>query len=89
MKSILFFIVVLSLSFSIYGMVVGPVKIEGTVVKYDKKTVTLRNSQGRKIKVSRKAIPEEFKLKTGSMVHALLKPEFLLNKRPKKRLKAK
>ena len=53
-----------------YGMIIGKVKIEGTVVKYDQKTVTLENEKGKRIKVSRQAIPKGVKLRTGARVHA-------------------
>ena len=77
MKAILFFIMVLCFSFQGYGMIVGKVKIEGTVVKYDKKTVTLKNDKGKKIKVRRQAIPSHFKLRSGVKVHALLSPNII------------
>ena len=62
------------LSYSSYGMVVGPVKVEGTVVKYDKEKVIL-DQNGQKITVPRSAIPKEFKLRTGEKVYALLDEE--------------
>ena len=84
MKTILllFFIVV---SYSSYGIIIGPVKIEGTVVKYDKKTVTLKNDKGKKIKVSRRAIPKQFKLRSGAKVHALLNPKVITNQLKKQK----
>ena len=46
--------------------------VEGTIAKYDKKTVTLLKEGGVKIKVPRKAVPERFKLRTGKRVYAIL-----------------
>ena len=46
--------------------------VEGTIVKYDKKTVTLLKAGGVKVKVPRKAIPKRFKLQTGRRVYAIL-----------------
>ncbi len=89
MKAILFFIMVLCLSFPGYGMIVGKVKIEGTVVKYDKKTVTLKNDKGKKIKVRRQDIPEHFKLRSGAKVHALLSPKLINKHLKQKNRKAK
>ena len=67
-------------------MAVGPLEIHGVVVKYDKKTVTLKNDNGKTIKVSKQAIPKGFKLRSGARVQALLKPEDIL-KQPKKKAK--
>ena len=83
MKMFLFFTIILCLPFSGYGAIVGKGKVKGTVVKYDKKTVTLKTNNGKQIKVKRQAIPEHFKLRTGTEVHALLNPE-IITKRLKK-----
>lgn len=74
-------------SFYGYALVAGPVRVQGIIVSYDKKTVTLKQKTG-KIKVPREAIPKKFNLKTGKHVYALLKPEYL-NKiiRPTKKTK--
>ena len=44
-------------------------KIEGIVVKYNKRIVTLRQTEGGTIQVSRKNIPSHYKLETGLLVH--------------------
>ena len=89
MKAVLLFVLCFFLSAPVaYGMIIGPVKVEGTVVKYDKKTVTLRNNKGNKIKVSRRSVPKKFKLKTGAKVQALLKPEVITRRLQAKNKKA-
>ena len=77
MKTILLFIIFVAFSFPVYGMIIGSVKVKGTVVSYDKKKVTLKNKKGKRVKVSRRAIPKKFKLRTGAQVYALLKPEVI------------
>ena len=61
---------------SIYGyaLIVGPVKVTGVVVSYNKKTVVLK-SAGQQVRVPRSSIPKRFKLRTGKKVYALLKVE--------------
>ncbi len=88
MKRFLFSIF-LYLSFSAYGFIIGEVEIEGTVVKYDKKTVILKNKKGKKIKVKRQAIPPHFKLRSGVKVHALLSPKFITKHLKQKNRKVK
>ena len=61
-------------SFYGHAFIVGPVKVTGVVVKYNKKTVILK-SGGQKVRVPRKSIPKKFKLKTGKTVYALLEVE--------------
>lgn len=80
MKAVLLFGLFVFLSFSGHGMIVGDVKIEGTVIKYNKKTVTLKTSQGKRIKIPRRAVPRKFKLKTGAEVHAFLSPKVIIRR---------
>ena len=75
MKKLLLYLSFL-LSFYGYALAVGPAKLQGVVVSYDKKTVTLKQKK-EKIKVPRESIPDKFKLRTGKRVYALLKPEDL------------
>ncbi len=81
MKTFLIIIGLVFLSHFSYGMITGPVKVEGTVVKYDKKKVVL-DQNGQKITVPRSAIPEGLKIRTGKKVHALLKPADINKKQP-------
>ena len=55
---------------SVFSAIVGTVKVEGIIVSYDKKTVTLSQG-GRKTQVPRKAIPGHFKIQSGNLVYAL------------------
>ena len=75
MKKVLLYLTFVLSSYG-YALVAGPVRVQGVVVSYDKKTVTLKQKTG-KIKVPRESIPKKFKLKTGKQVYALLKPEEL------------
>ena len=50
--------------------VIPNVKIEGTVVKYNKHTVTLKQTNGQ-VTVPRNHIPSHYKLRTGQKVHAI------------------
>ena len=50
------------------------VTVEGVIVDYNKKTVTL-SQDGKKITVPRKSIPHYFKIKKGSKVYAELNAE--------------
>ena len=70
-----------------YAFIVGPVKIKGVVVSYNKKTVVLK-SAGRQVRVPRSSIPKRFKLRTGKRVYALLKVEPLQSemRKPAKRV---
>ena len=54
-------------------------KIAGVIIKYDKKTVTL-SQNGQEIEVSRKSIPDYFKIRGGNKVYAVLNAETLLKK---------
>ena len=70
------FLIFLCLLLSFYGqaVIVGPVKMRGVIVSYNKKTVTLK-SNGRTVIVPRRTISRKYKLKTGKKVYALLEPE--------------
>ncbi len=67
--------VLLCFGFLFFGYTVGSwaklsdLTLEGVIVAYDKKTVTLSH-RGKRVKVSRKAIPKGIKLKTGKLVKA-------------------
>ena len=71
-----------------HAMIVGPVKIKGVVVSYNKKTVVLK-SMGRQVRVPRSSIPKRFKLRTGKRVYALLEVEPLQSKMRKEAKPAK
>ncbi len=75
MKKVLLYLSLLLSSYS-YALTIGPVKVEGVVVNYDNKFVTLQNGE-EKIKVPKRTIPTEYKLRTGKKVHALLEVEDL------------
>ena len=53
--------------------------MEGMVISYDKKTVTI-SQRGKKIKVPRNSIPKHIKLKTGKMIEVPVDSEKLMNK---------
>ena len=53
--------------------------IEGVIIKYDKKTVTL-SQNGKKIKVPRKSIPDYFKIRGGNKVYAVINTAIILKK---------
>ncbi len=70
MKTLCIFLIVLT-SLMTQAMV-SHIKIRGTIIKYDKNSVTLRQASGRTIKVPKQSIPLKFgKLKTGKKVYAL------------------
>ena len=50
------------------------VVVEGVIVAYDKKTVTL-SQNGKKIKVPKNAIPHYFKIRSGNKVYAEFNPK--------------
>ena len=82
MKSLIFYLKKYFLSMLLFcllspiadALIVGPVKVEGVVVKYDKKKVVLK-AGGRQVAVPRSSIPKRFKLRTGKKVYALLEVE--------------
>ena len=57
-----------------HAFIVGPVKVTGVVVSYNRTTVVLK-SMGRQVRVPRSSIPKKFKLRTGQKVYALLEVE--------------
>ena len=73
MKKFLLYLSLLLSSYS-YAVVSGPVEVSGTVVKYDKNTVTLKQKKGQ-ITVPRNRIPSKYKLRYKRRVKALLTVE--------------
>ncbi len=73
------------LSFYSNALLVGPIKIRGKVVSYNKTTVVLEvkgtekgKKKGKKtVNIPREFIPKKYKLRTGKIVYALLRPEDL------------
>ena len=57
--------------------------IEGVIVKYDKKTVTVIQN-GKKFKLLKKHIPKRFKIKTGNKVYAVLNGKKIIGKTKKR-----
>ena len=53
--------------------------MEGIIVSYDKKTVTLSQG-GERTQVPRKAIPSHFKIKSGNQVYALFDGKDVMKK---------
>ena len=78
MKKFLLCLSLLLSSYS-YALVYGKVEVHGKVVSYNKKTVTLQQKTGKKIKVPRQAVQTK-KIRTRQKVHALLKIEDLKKK---------
>ena len=78
MKTVLIFSI-LFFTHTIFSAVSETATIQGVIVKYDKKTVTL-SQNGKKIKVPRKSIPDYFKIRGGNKVYAVLNAETLLKK---------
>ena len=52
--------------------------VTGTIIKFDKKTVTLSQRGGLRTVVSRKSIPKHFKIKTGNRVSAVLSSDRII-----------
>ena len=67
----------------VFSAVSEAATIEGVIVKYDKKTVTLIQN-GKKIKLLKKRIPKRFKIKTGNKVYAILNGKKILEKAKKR-----
>lgn len=70
------------LSFSVLPFSSGAVTkvtVEGVIVAYDKKTVTL-SQDGKKIKVPKSSIPHYFKIRSGNKVYAELEPKKIMKK---------
>ena len=75
-------ILILSILFfthTIFAAVSETATIEGIIVKYDKKTVTLLQN-GKKIKVPRKSIPPHFRIRGGNKVYAVVNAAMILKK---------
>ena len=68
--------------YSASSAVIGNIKTSGKVVKYNTKTVTLKQAEGGRIEVPRSFIPKHYKIKTGNTVTAFL-PGKLLQKSSK------
>ena len=80
MKTILVIIIILSCSiFSFISSAVTRVTVEGVIVAYDKKTVTL-SQNGKRIKVPKNSIPHYFKIRSGNKVYAELDSKKLVKK---------
>ena len=62
-----------------FSAISGSAKIKGTIVSYDKNTVTL-SQKGKKIKVPKKSIPPHFKIKGGNEVYSLVSAKEVLKK---------
>ena len=60
------------------------ITVKGTVVKYDKKTVTLEQNNKNRIVVPRNSIPPHFKITTGQEVSARLSSKKWLKNLQKK-----
>ena len=60
--------------------------IQGVILEYDKKTVTLLQN-GRKIKVPRESIPSHFKIRKGNTVNAIVNSKMILKKMKQKNTK--
>ena len=79
MKYILIFIAFFIFIPSVFSAIIGPVKVEGIIVSYDKKTVTISQG-GERTQVPRKAIPSHFKIKSGNQVYALFDGKDVMKK---------
>ena len=79
MKHILIFIALFIFIPSVFSAIISPVRVEGIIVSYDKKTVTLSQG-GEKTQVPRKTIPSHFKIKSGNQVYALFDGEDVMKK---------
>ena len=79
MKIILIIILFSFLALPLFSSAVSRVTVEGVIVAYDKKTVTL-SQNGKKVKVSRKSIPDYFKIRSGNKVYAELNPKKAVKK---------
>ena len=88
MKHILIFIAFFIFISPGFSAIIGPVKVEGIIVSYDKKTVTLSQG-GEKTKVPRKAIPSHFKIQSGNQVYALFDGKDVMKKLIKEKDKVK
>ena len=77
MRNIIIIFAVLVFSQTAFSAIVGSVKVEGTIVSYNKNIVTL-SQRGKKIKVLRQSIPRYFKIRSGNEVYAIIDGEQLM-----------
>ena len=77
MRNIIIILATLVFSQAAFSVVVGSVKVEGTIVSYSKHTVTL-SQRGKKIEVLRQSIPRHFKIRGGNKVYAIIDGEQLM-----------
>ena len=84
MKHILLIVALFIFIPSVFSAIIGTVKVEGIIVSYDKKTVTLSQG-GRKTQVLRKAIPSHFKIQSGNLVYALFDGKDIMKKLKKEK----
>ena len=78
MKTCIIICLILFSSF-VFGSLTGDIKIEGVVVKHNKRVVTLLQN-GKKVKVPRSSIPKHIKIKPGNTVYAVLDKQKLKKK---------
>ena len=78
MRKTIFLLILLLFSFLAFSAI-SDLRVEGIVVKYDKKTVTLAQENGEKVKVSRLDVPKYYTLKTGEKIHAIIDNKKLLD----------
>ena len=77
MRNIIILFTALVFSQPAFSVIVGSVKVEGTIVSYSKHTVTL-SQRGKKIEVLRQSIPGHFKIRGGNKVYAIIDAEQLM-----------
>ena len=78
MKTILI-LSILFFTHIIFAAVSETATIEGVIISYNKKTVTLLQN-GKKIKVPRKSIPPHFRIRGGNKVYAVINSKIILKK---------
>ena len=84
MKTMTVIIIMIFLSQPVSAAFLGHVIVEGIVLGYNSKTVTL-SQQGKETKVPRKSIPKHFKIEVGKKVQAIFKGEEVMKKLKKLR----
>lgn len=77
MRNIIIILAALIFSQTAFSVVVGSVKVEGTIISYSKHTVTL-SQRGKRIEVLRQSIPSHFKIRGGNKVYAIIDGEQLM-----------
>ena len=77
MRNIIIMLATLVFSQSAFSVIVGSVKVEGTIVSYSKHTVTL-SQKGKRIEVLRQSIPGHFKIRGGNRVYAIIDSKQLM-----------